>query len=418
MLNLSAVDENKDIATKEYVDSADAIRQPYIHWFKRDTNTDKYVKININEYGSQMWSFIVRLYGSYRAFDVLITGYNYGTNHWYTPTATLLGSSDNTSITVYFGYDSDWHLWIAFPSLMYQGVSICNILATYVEPTAKYEDLFTITEVSSIPTTLQTTKTAYAPWRRNETVSVGSASGWSAGTLPTKGTNIAADDITAWTTNTPTAVTPNTVVTGGTKTSIPNISKKTVVTGVTKKTVVTGGSTTSITPVTKKTVVTGVTKKTVVTGGSTTNITPVTKKTVVTSASGATATISNGLLTITNGSFSTGDSVTEGTAVAAYTSLTTGDSVTVTTGDSVTTGTAVDVYTSLTTGDSVTVTTGDSVTVGTAIEAYTSLDTGPACSVTAGTAASLSYTARSIPNITAVGTLPSLTITNKNVAGV
>lgn len=109
------------------------------------------------------------------------------------------------------------------------------------------------------------------------TTSVGSASGWSAGSVPTLGTAISADDITAWTTNTPTAVT---------------------------------------------------------------------KKTVVTSASGATATYANGIATFTNGSFSTGDSVT----------------------------------------------------------------------VTAGTAASLSYTSRSIPNVTNVGTAPSLTITSTTVA--
>lgn len=152
------------------------------------------------------------------------------------------------------------------------------------------------------------------------TTSVGSASA---------GTAIPADDITAWTTNTPTEVTPNTVVTGGTTTNIPNIAKKTVVTGVTKKTVVT-----SCTPAT-----------------------------VVTSASGATASVSGCTLTITDGSFSTGASA------------------------------------SVTTGDSCTVSTGDSVTVGTPIAAYTSLTTGDACSVTAGTAASLSYTAKSIPNI-------------------
>ena len=152
------------------------------------------------------------------------------------------------------------------------------------------------------------------------TTSVGSASA---------GTAIPADDITAWTTNTPTEVTPNTVVTGGTTTNIPNITKKTVVTGVTKKTVVTG----------------------------------CTPATVVTSASGATASVSGCTLTITDGSFSTGASA------------------------------------SVTTGDSCTVTTGDSVTVGTPIAAYTSLTTGDACSVTAGTAASLSYTAKSIPNI-------------------
>ena len=118
------------------------------------------------------------------------------------------------------------------------------------------------------------------------TTSVGSASA---------GTAIPADDITAWTTNTPTEVV----------------------------------------------------KKTVVTGGTTTAITPVTSKTVVTSASGATASYSAGVLTITNGSFGTGASVTSGTTVNAYTSLTTGDSV----------------------------------------------------EVTPGTAASLSYTAKSIPNI-------------------
>lgn len=68
---------------------------------------------------------------------------------------------------------------------------------------------------------------------------------------------------------------------------------------------------------------------------------------MVTAASGATASIATGVLTITNGSFSTGNSVATGTAINAYTSLTRGDSVV----------------------------------------------------VTPGTAASLSYTARSIPNI-------------------
>lgn len=107
------------------------------------------------------------------------------------------------------------------------------------------------------------------------TTSIGSASA---------GTAISADDITGWTTNTPTAVTSKTVVTGGTTTDVPNISKKTV----------------------------------------------------VTSATAATASYANGVLTITNGSVSTGDSVTVGTAIKAYTSLTTGDSVSVTPGTAAT----------------------------------------------------------------------------------
>ena len=112
-----------------------------------------------------------------------------------------------------------------------------------------------------------------------KTVSIGSASNWSAGSVPTLGTAIAADDITAWTTNTPTAVT-----------------KKTVVTSATFNTVVTG----------------------------------CTKKTVVTSASGATASYANGIATFTDGSFSTGDSVTVTTGASG--SASTGDSVTVTAG--------------------------------------------------------------------------------------
>lgn len=163
--------------------------------------------------------------------------------------------------------------------------------------------------------------------------------------------------ISAWTTNTPTAVT-----------------KKTVVTGVTPATVVTGGTKTAIPNISKKTVVTSVTPATVVTGGNTTAITPVSSKTVVTSASGATSVYSSGVLTLTNGSFSTGASVTTGTAINAYTSLSTGKSATVNTGDSVTVGTAIEAYTGLTTGASATVTTGDSVTV------------------TAGKAATLTYT--------------------------
>lgn len=199
---------------------------------------------------------------------------------------------------------------------------------------------------------LDDNNTTYTP----TTTSIGSASA---------GTAIPADDITAWTTNTPTVVVPATVVTGGTTASI---------TPVTKKTVVTGGSTVSITPVTSKTVVTG---------GTTTSITPVTAKTVVTSASGATASVSEGVLTLTSGSFGTGDSVIAGTAINAYTGLTTGASVN--------TGTAQTVVSGLT--------TGDSVTTGTAVTVYKSLTTGSAASVTAGTAASLSYTAKTIPNI-------------------
>lgn len=109
--------------------------------------------------------------------------------------------------------------------------------------------------------TIAATNTTYTANTKN----IGSAS---------TGTAISADDITAWTTNTPTVVTKKTVVTGGTTTDVPNISKKTVVTA---------------------------------------------------------ATYANGILTI-----STGDSVTVGTPIKAYTGFNTGDSVDVTAGTAAT----------------------------------------------------------------------------------
>lgn len=170
-------------------------------------------------------------------------------------------------------------------------VDLGTVITAHQDISGKADKSATVSTVAYDTTNKKFTKTINGTTTdiaKLATTSVGSASA---------GTAIAADDITAWTTNTPTAVTPNTVVTGGTKTSIPNISKKTVVTGVTKKT-------------------------------------------VVTSASGATASVSGCTLTITNGSFSTGDSCT------------------VTTGDSVAVGTAIEAYTSLTTGAACSVTAG------------------------------------------------------------
>lgn len=286
------------------------------------------------------------------------------------------------------------------------------------------------------------------------TVTVGSAS---------TGSAISADDITGWTTNTPTQVSFNTVVTGGSTTSYTPITKKTVVTGVSTATVVTGGSTNSIKPITKKTVVVGgstvnipnlskktvvtsVTPANVVTGGSTTSITPVTKKTVVTSVTPATVvtaatmpvtSYSSGVLSFVAGSVSTGsaasvntgDSVTNGTAVTVYNALSTGAAATVSTGDSVNEGTAINVikslstgdsvtegssitvYSSLTTGPSATVTTGDSIIEGSTQSMVTALNTGAAGSSTNGTAASLSYTAKTIPNISVTNTNVVSTVT-------
>lgn len=153
---------------------------------------------------------------------------------------------------------------------------------------------------------------------------------------------------------------------------------------ITDTNVVTGGTTTAIPNISKKTVVTGVTKKTVVIGGSTTDIPNISKKTVVTSATAAKASYASGVLTISDGSVTTGDSVGVGTAIKAYTSLTTGDSVTVTTGDSVTVGTAINAYTTLTTsaiGSASDWDTGSLPTKGTNTTVATSVKTQPTFTV-------------------------------------
>lgn len=47
-----------------------------------------------------------------------------------------------------------------------------------------------------------------------------------------------------------------------------------------------------------------------------------------------------------------------------------------------------------------------------------SVTTGDSVTVTAGTAATLSYTARSIPNVTSVGSVPSLSYTARSIPNV
>ena len=279
----------------------------------------------------------------------------------------------------------------------------------------------------AIPTTYVSTLDSKSGAVTLKTASIGSA---------TKGTDISADDITTWTTNTPTVVTKKTVVTGGTTTNITPVTKKTVVTSVTPATVVTGGTTTDVPNVSKKTVVTSVTPATVVTGGTTTDVPNVTGVGTLPSlaytarsvgsasnwsaGTAATAAYANGILTITDGtapslsittvscdditSWSSGTLPSVGTAIKAYTSLTTGAAAAVQTGDSITLGTAIKAYTALTTGAAAAVQTGDSVTTGTSIAVYTALQTGDSVTVTAGVAATLSYTSRTIPNISVAAT--------------
>ena len=150
------------------------------------TGSTSYIKIKINSTTTWMISFLVRVYQGYNSYDIVFSGYQYGSHHWYRPQA-ILQSSTNTSIKVYFGYESNNNLFVVISGGSYTGVEILNATNGYTEITDKSTigDLFTITNSSSLPSTIQTTDesgvlqsvcdstgavTIYRPWYRNETV--------------------------------------------------------------------------------------------------------------------------------------------------------------------------------------------------------------------------------------------------------
>lgn len=127
----------------------------------------KYYKINITSKTSWMLAFTIRLYNAYKFYDIDISGYNYGTNHWYNPTAKLANSTEN-SIEVTFGYDADWELWICIPAASYTGLDIFNVTNGFTQ--IDLFNAFSISLVDAIPATIQSTQLIYRPWRQSDNV--------------------------------------------------------------------------------------------------------------------------------------------------------------------------------------------------------------------------------------------------------
>lgn len=142
----------------------------YAHYNTNNDNTvmsGKYYKINIISETSWMLAFTIRLYNSYKFYDIDISGYNYGTNHWYNPTAKLANSTEN-SIEVTFGYDADWKLWICIPAAAYTGLDIFNVTNGFTQ--IDLFNAFSISLVDAIPETIQSTQLIYRPWRQSDNV--------------------------------------------------------------------------------------------------------------------------------------------------------------------------------------------------------------------------------------------------------
>lgn len=227
------------------------------------------------------------------------------------------------------------------------------------------------------------------------TTSVGSASGWSAGSVPTLGTEIPADDITAWTTNTPTTI-DTTKFSGGSFTQGTDTFVKPTHASdsFTPASLASGFYSAGIAASFSQ----GSDTFTKPTHGSD-SFTPAS----LTSNLGSNSATASNPTTLTL-SFS-GGSYTQGTFTQGSFSQGT---------DSFTANTPTAIDTSKFSGGSFTqgAFTQGSFTQGSDSFTSASLASG---FYSAGSAASLSYTAKSIPNVTNVGSAPSLTVTSTTV---
>ena len=226
------------------------------------------------------------------------------------------------------------------------------------------------------------------------------------GTLPTIGTAIPADDITSWSAGTLPSL-------SYTSRSIPNVtSVGTAPSLVTKDTTiypVTSTTTTATKVVTKTWTIPNVTAV----GTTPTLGTEIPADDITSWDAGSlpTATYSAGILTFAAGTLPslsyTAKSIPNVTAVGTTPTL--GTAITVT-GVSSNSDVTVPILSS-----SVSITGVSSWSAGTTPTLGTAISADDITSWDAGTLSSLSYSAKSIPNVTSAGTLPSLTMSSANV---
>lgn len=127
------------------------------HLSKQAAKSGDYILITINDYNAWMLSFKVRFYGDYKCDEYIISGYNYSSSYWYSPSVVLISSSGENR-DVKFGYTAQTHLWVAIPNANYYGVDVLDVVCGYQQVNS-YDGLFTLTETSSLSGTTQTTIT-------------------------------------------------------------------------------------------------------------------------------------------------------------------------------------------------------------------------------------------------------------------
>lgn len=144
----------------------------FAHYRTTNANSNSaWYKVKILSKETWMLQFTIRVYQDYHATDIMVSGYNYSSNHWYNPAAKVIATTSvQKSIEVRFGYDTDGHLWVAVPAGKYTGLSVMNVNNgySYIAPT--WNTKFTITYETSLTGTAQHVVQAYRPWYTNEKV--------------------------------------------------------------------------------------------------------------------------------------------------------------------------------------------------------------------------------------------------------
>ncbi len=139
-----------------------------ISHYSRTSSGSAYIKIAINSTTTWMLSFKVRLYGSYICDEYIISGYQYGSNHWYSPTV-ILQNTDGGTRKVIFGYTSVNNLWVAIPDRNYTGCDIIDVVNGYNQ-VSSFDGLFTLTRIAEADLSTKQSEVTISPNARKSDI--------------------------------------------------------------------------------------------------------------------------------------------------------------------------------------------------------------------------------------------------------
>lgn len=186
---------------------------PFWHWATTGNYEGYYYKITVGakdiDAGIRNWmiSFDLSVYQSYNFCKFAISGYVYYRHNedgnyelvWYEPRAMMItGDYRLDARNVYFGKDTDGHLYVAINALAYTGLVIDAVNIAYVDNVVDYSSLFSLSiEPTLDNTTKYSTQLVYRPLYLDEANelknSVSNGKAMVASAITAKGVSTAAD---------------------------------------------------------------------------------------------------------------------------------------------------------------------------------------------------------------------------------